>query len=263
MTGHYCLPVPWIRHFSITACPSALASALMKDWLSRTQIRQRPMLAVYGGLLVLIAIVIGDASLHWLSSGSSDRLAVIGNLLSFGTLLLALVAGIVALAAYSAATGLPNLKLQFRQPRGRVNVPGFIPNGEGQAWENTTVVLTVENSSKYAARVPAVRVEFLNGVIPEKLYTHSREWTPITGNFSPDIMAVQWDGGPNYSIHGNSIRYLPDLDLQGLCSRYGGPIEIIIRLLADGYSRSEITLPVEFTDDPLMITRLNYPPSML
>ena len=66
------------------------------------------MLAVYGGLLILIAVVVAVTALNWLSSRSSDRLAVIGNLLSFGTLLLAVVAGIVALAAYSAATGLPN-----------------------------------------------------------------------------------------------------------------------------------------------------------
>jgi hypothetical protein len=85
----------------------------MNSWLSRTQIRQRPMLAVYGGLLILIAVVVAVTALNWLSSRSSDRLAVIGNLVSFGTLLLAVVAGIVALAAYSAATGLPNLKLQF------------------------------------------------------------------------------------------------------------------------------------------------------
>jgi len=76
------------------------------------------MLAVYAGLLILIAVVIGAASLSWLTSRSSDRLAVIGNLLSLGTLLLALVAGVVALAAYSAATGLPDLKLKFRQHRG-------------------------------------------------------------------------------------------------------------------------------------------------
>ena len=54
------------------------------------------MLAVYAGLLILIAIVIGAASVSWLTSGGSDRLAVIANLLSLGTLLLALVAGIVA-----------------------------------------------------------------------------------------------------------------------------------------------------------------------
>ena len=40
------------------------------------------MLAVYAGLLILIAVVIGAASLKWLTSGSDDRLAVIGNLLS-------------------------------------------------------------------------------------------------------------------------------------------------------------------------------------
>lgn len=39
----------------------------MKAWLSRTQIRQRPMLAVYAGLLILIAVVIGAASLSSLT----------------------------------------------------------------------------------------------------------------------------------------------------------------------------------------------------
>ena len=74
------------------------------------------MLAVYAGLLILITLAIGIFALLWLRSPSDDRLAVIANLLSFGTLLLALVAGIVALAAYSAATGLPDLQAGFSEP---------------------------------------------------------------------------------------------------------------------------------------------------
>jgi hypothetical protein len=81
-----------------------------------SQVRQRPRLAVYAGMLVLVTLVIAVLSLSWLHSSSSDRLEVIGNFLALGTLLLALVAGIVALAAYSAATGLPDLKLQFSSP---------------------------------------------------------------------------------------------------------------------------------------------------
>jgi hypothetical protein len=69
----------------------------MSKWLARSQILQRPMLAVYTALLIIIALVIGVFALLWLLSPSSDRLAVIANLLALGTLLLALVAGIVAL----------------------------------------------------------------------------------------------------------------------------------------------------------------------
>ncbi len=56
-----------------------IASTLMSPWLSRTQLRQRPMLAVYAGLLIPIAVIVGAASLSWLTSRSDDRIAVIGN----------------------------------------------------------------------------------------------------------------------------------------------------------------------------------------
>jgi hypothetical protein len=71
------------------------------------------MLTVYGVLLITVTVGTGVAALSWLSSTSQDHLAVIANFLTLGTLLLALIAGIIALAAYSAATGLPDLKLQF------------------------------------------------------------------------------------------------------------------------------------------------------
>ena len=225
----------------------------MKEWLSRTQIRQRPMLAVYGMLLVLVAVVVAVTALNWLSSGKSDRLAVIGNLLSLGTLLLALVAGIVALAAYSAATGLPNLKLRVVQPKGLGNKITFVPGPAGSAQGNTAVTVIVRNTSSYAARSPAVSVFFEGGMIEANQLTQSREWVHIGHPSSGAIIALQWDGGPNYSIHGNSLRYLPELNLQGFHPLAPGiQMKITVSVFADGYSRPEIILPVEFTDKPGM-----------
>jgi hypothetical protein len=217
------------------------------------------MLAVYAGLLILIALVIGAASVTWLTSGSSDRIAVIGNLLSLGTLLLALVAGIVALAAYSAATGLPDLKLQFRVPQGTTNRARFIRDQDGQA-PDAAMTLVVRNDSSYAARSPAVVVELQDGVIVGEGW--STGWTPIEAA-SIGIVAFQWDGGPNYAIHGNSTRHLPELNLHGLHSIRERPLMIVIRLLADGYNRREIILPVEFTRDPSMPDPENIPPEWL
>jgi hypothetical protein len=79
------------------------------------------MLAVYAVVLLLVVILIGGISLSWLSSGNSDHLEVVGNFLALGTLLLALVAGIIALAAYSSATGRPNLMVQLKGPFGEPN----------------------------------------------------------------------------------------------------------------------------------------------
>lgn len=247
----------WVRsasrlRASAASAASPLGSALMREWLSRTQLRQRPMLAVYAGLLILIAAVIGAAALSWLTSGSGDRLAVIGNLLSLGTLLLALVAGIVALAAYSAATGLPNLKLQFSLPFGSPNEVSFVSREPGSPvtprGNEYTARIRVGNRNRYAARSPAVVIEFRGAGIESGMYTASQDWTPTARRSTTgDIIALQWDGGPNYSIHGNSIRVLPDLNLQGLHPfDLNKPPEMIIRLLADGYDRPSIRLPIQF-----------------
>jgi hypothetical protein len=59
------------------------------------------------------------------------------------------------------------------------------------------------------------------------------------------ITAVQWDGGPNYSVHGKSIRQLPPLDPRPLRQPVDrGPAGLSFELLADGYRR-EVLIPVE------------------
>src|SRR5208282_3559232 len=233
----------------------------MRAWLSQSQIRQRPMLAVYAGLLILIALVIGAAALSRLTSSSPDhdRLAVIGNLLSLGTLLLALVAGIVALAAYSAATGLPRLRIRLRLP-GEIwdNVCILTEyahteeNGTKKVTAQCPVSFAIKNESKYAARSPAVLIEFKDVAIRPQDYTESSGWipterAPLTGS----VIAVQWDGGPNYAIHGSSVRHLPELNLRGLHTfRVAGRPRMLIRVLADGYDRDPVPMSVEFTGVP-------------
>jgi hypothetical protein len=220
----------------------------MKALLSRTQLRQRPMLAVYAGLLILIAAVIGVWALRWLSSASSDHLTVISNLLSLGTLLLALVAGIVALAAYSAATGLPNLELQLILPGSRFRNVMMIPRQVVKTAIDFPIEIAVKNTTKYAARTPAVMIELEGAVIKKDAYSPSGEtWRATTRKGTGDIKAVQWDGGPSYAIHGNSTRWLPDLNLKGLVLTEKEP-KILISLLADGYDRRPKPLPIGFID---------------
>jgi hypothetical protein len=70
---------------------------------------------------------------------------------------------------------------------------------------------------------------------------------PVSGRFARyEITAVQWDGGPNYSIHGNSTRRLPDLELNDLRAipDWGPPV-LTFEILADGY-RKVVSLPADF-----------------
>lgn len=242
----------------------------MSEWISRSQIRQRPMLAVYAGLLILIALIIGIAVLLWLSSPSSDRLTVVANLLSFGTLLLALVAGIVALAAYSAATGLPNLRLKFIEPitsprsiifatADRDNYSDPEPEDIAIPGDDNIIRISVENTTNYAARTPAVILEFRGCAIRQNMYAATNAWTATQRVYcTGDVQAVQWDGGPNYAIHGKSIRHLPEINLQGLYAipDDDDPPEMIVRLLADGYSRQAIRLDISF------VAKSKKPPGM-
>jgi hypothetical protein len=238
------------------------------------------MLAVYGALLIIIAAATAAVAIPWLSSPSQDKIAVIGNFLALGTLLLALVAGIVALAAYSAATGLPNLRLNISLPlagpyanfvvllaedslimkpsgtndKEMVQTPTKITTTSGV----NTATIVVENTTRYAARTPAVIIQFhrcrlvLDQAV-EEVAAASAGWTPTQYYSRPGrgVIAVQWDGGPNYAIHGNSARHLPDLNLQ-LLQLVEPPAagELIVRLLADGYDRSTIRLPITLIEDP-------------
>jgi hypothetical protein len=60
------------------------------------------------------------------------------------------------------------------------------------------------------------------------------------------ITLVQWDGGPMYSIHGESIRMLPALNLERLFQiSEEEPPSLAFELLAEGYRR-EVTVPVIF-----------------
>ena len=123
----------------------------------------------------------GGTSLTWLTSSSNDRLAVISNFLSFGTLLLALIAGIVALAAYSAATGLPDLRVQIQQPP--LDLPNLVAFSTDPV-DTGMVSVVVENTSAYAARSPAVVIEFRQAYIGRRMYAASTAWTPIVRDFN-------------------------------------------------------------------------------
>jgi hypothetical protein len=175
----------------------------MRKWLSRSQIRQRPGLAVATVSLVIITAVTVIFSFGWLSSRSDDRVAVIANFLSLGTFLLALAAGIIALAAYSAATGLTTLKLQFRLPSGHPNEVTFFVSKEpfspvpplGSEFTASASIL-VTNTSHYAARSPAVIIEFRGARIRTDLYKYTGAREPIVRDpDTGDVLALQWDGG--------------------------------------------------------------------
>ncbi len=112
----------------------------------------------------------------------------------------------------------------------------------------------LRNGSGYSAKNPAVIVRLHAMVFSAYDPTSfERDWasmeiadTHITG-ISGGLTIVQWDGGPTYSIHGNSTRRLPDLQFSHLWHKpeWGTPA-LTFEILAEGY-RKEVVLPVDFT----------------
>jgi hypothetical protein len=213
------------------------------------------VLAGLGLVLLVVTALVAlwvNAVLSSSSHTFSDRLAEASAIIAGGTLLLALIAAVVAVMAYAAATGLPDLKLQVRFEFSDPNRPVFKAQLDEQGWvagdrfKQTVGTISLRNDSGYSARNPAVIVRLKGMAFLQGEYSTSDAWVVIDFANTVGIISVQWDGGPNYSIHGHSTRTLPKLDFDRLwhIPNFGKP-SLSFELLADGYRR-EITVPVNF-----------------
>lgn len=83
---------------------------------------------------------------------------------------------------------------------------------------------------------------------PETADEDSQSWKYIEFSSAGDVaLAMQWNGGATYPIHGKSIRRLPDLSFAGLYRNSGdGAAKMNIKLLAEGYTRADAPITVTF-----------------
>jgi diacylglycerol kinase len=287
--------------------PRMVMATALGWWRRDSALRRRVLLgtiAMTVGVTMLVTVILTVVALSS-SASTPDRLAAAGDVLVGATLLLAIIAALVALLAYAVSTGLPDLELgvQFGNTAPDVIVFTELHNGESKELFKSAGLLQVKtsyggvtsygslsvsdspgkvflhNQSGYSAQNPALIIR-LHGIVfrPNQVPTRggtvdnpsfADRWTVIDSEdfyFSeegkknkPDhekiigYKAIQWDGGPTYSIHGHSTRRLPDLDFDNLwlllegdqpSTPYGWSTSLTFEILAEGY-RKEISLPVE------------------
>jgi len=211
------------------------------------------VLGVYAVLLLIIVVITFVLVLIFLSRPHTAFADKVGEIAG-GTLLLAVIGGLVALQAYAAATGLPDLGLQMRFEYSQKNLPVFRGSVAGNGWVEATsppvqtiATILIRNRSDYSAKNPALVIRLV-----AMAFDHRKEdggWVVIESS-NTGVSAVQWDGGPLYSIHGDSIRRLPLLDLHNL--RYmpeEGEPALMFELLADGGYRRKASMAVRFVKD--------------
>lgn len=143
---------------------------------------------------------------------------------------------VIALIAYLAATGRPDLGLRIKtqgeppilgsdakltetEPDGdRPFLSGY---GTGSTWE-----ISLVNLSRYAARNPGVRVQLtgFSYLEPQPGWTDVSDW---------GYRSFQWDGGADHLIHGEWSRRLPDLQFGEARIQTSKP-RVAITVAADG-----------------------------
>jgi hypothetical protein len=224
-------------------------------------VTRRIQLCAVAVLLVVVLVVTTVLTLHVLtlsSNSRADRLVEVGDLLAGGTFLLAVLAALVALLAYAVATGNPDLKFQVTFEFSKPNLPIFNAFRTQEGWlkaqpfKQTSGTISLKNvSRRYTARNPAVIVRLNGLVFQQGDFAQTPGWVTIGFANTIGVTAVQWDGGPAYYIHGNSIRQLPAVSFQGLTRvpAWNDDPSLSIELLADGGYRRTLIIPVEFTVD--------------
>lgn len=239
--------------------------------------RRRTFLVGTGTTIAVTMFVTAILTVIALTSTAStaDRIALEGDVLVGETLLLAVIAALVALLAYAVSTGIPDLYLsaQFEGPPNTLMVTADTETDPPRAKLVIPITgrIMLRNESSFSAKNPALIIrahglalqtdEFARlssdlhrGLSSDLNRRPSSDvnWITIDQEYCQQInefaaTAVQWDGGATYSIHGHSIRKLPDLDILEfwLMPEKGKNPALTFEIFAEGY-RKEITLPVYF-----------------
>jgi hypothetical protein len=218
----------------------------------------------------LSAVTITTLGFGDITPVSSTARALVGTEAVLGVVLVGLFLNAVAQKWGKGSAGTPDLRLKFTLPSGRHNESGCTVSKEPDSPDETVANeyvanIIVLNTSSHAARSPVLSIGFRAAAIKADMYAGSRDWTPTARDPNTrDILALQWVGGPKYTIRGSSSLNLPELNLQGLSRLDTGTPEIVIRLLADGYSRPEIVRTLESLTKPsLLFTNNKVPPEWL
>ncbi|MGC9538487.1 hypothetical protein [Streptomyces sp. UG1] len=197
-----------------------------------------------------MTLVLGTIFSGWtLGLRTDDRAVIVNTALVIYTCLLTAAAAVVALLAYRAATGRPELDIEITFNFSSPNEPVFVAESdeddtlEGRliaGFKQTWATVGLRNASRYAAKNPGVRIELegLGG------FGGQDGWEQVAFTTSVGVSAIQWDGGADSIVHGNWSRVLPPLDLAGVRELVPGGAAFVVTIVADGVSPVIRRLPV-------------------
>jgi hypothetical protein len=179
---------------------------------------------------VLIFVSIGTALYAWWAwswyPDFDKQVEAVTMVLTGAALLVAVLAGTVAIAAYWLAIQRPKLELD-------------VSFGHADTFE---IRVRLWNRNSYSARNPAVRMEFF-GLQP--VASGHVNWLTVPVTQSGAVGAIQWDGGADLSIHGPDwFRDLPPFNLGPPRVLAGAKPTLYVEAVADGHrTHTTVSIP--------------------
>jgi hypothetical protein len=231
--------------------------------INGVRIRRTALLTAYSVLLIAVLVAMIITSLLTLTAKGvlADKLSEVADVIGSGTAVLAVLAGLIAIQAYAAATGLPKLEVQVWFSASEKNRPVFrarrVQSGmlevSSSSPPQTKAIISLHNRSHYSAKSVTVVLRF----------------SSITNNFNGDAMGdgwesfefpdarfglkdltVQWTAGADGLVHGGASRRLPDLQLGSLAHDPSWtPPKLSVEMIADGGYRRQVELDIHFLDE--------------
>ncbi|MBN0045767.1 hypothetical protein JS756_16970 [Streptomyces actuosus] len=213
-------------------------------------IRNLTTLAMLATIAAGLALVLGVIFAGWtLGLGTDDRVVLVNTALVIYTCLLTAAAAVVAVLAYRAATGRPELDIEITFSFSFPNEPVFAAASdedgvfEGRViadFEQSWARVVMSNASTYAAKNPGVRIEleWLGG------FAAMEGWESVAFTHGVGVTAIQWDGGTDSIVHGRWSRVLPSFDLAHARELVPGDSTLVVTIVADGIEPVIRRLPV-------------------
>jgi hypothetical protein len=161
---------------------------------------------LWGASIALFALLAGCVLFGlWVWSGLAnlaDRIAAVSVGIGAATLFITVIAALVALAAYHAATQAPDLQPQILFPGSEPNRPRLVSNpqqaqegvfGKFADFSQLVARVRIYNASKFSARNPLMRIRLrnLSGV---KESNSPYGWESLDGDANGTTW-FQWEGG--------------------------------------------------------------------
>jgi hypothetical protein len=161
-----------------------------------------------------------------------------------GTYVLALVASLVAIAAYRLSVRTPRLSLELTFPGGRPGElvlvredkeeSGFFALYSIPTVRKKELKLRLHNISAHPATTLSVRLTFTGLVGPEKVRGWARVVSPDQASTADFMWALQWRAGDR-SLEGGWFEDLPSIDLTNVRVSARDEVKLVKDVIAEGY----------------------------